>query len=242
MKVQDIMVRGAVTVAEDETIRDAVSLMRDQRVGMLVVSQGSKITGIVTDRDLLMRCVTTEEAIRTTDRLGPYASSPVITVSADHDVFEAARLMKQNGIKRLPVVSGGELVGVVSFSDIAQALQRPFLDILLGMTSPRHAASAVRIGTVVHYYTHLAVAVLDLGAPVRKGDRIHIAGHTTDIEQTITSMEINHQRVTSAEPGDSVAIKVVGRVRHGDAVYVQVAAPASRPAGDAPMPAAVVTD
>ena len=76
------------------------------------------------------------------------------------------------------------------------------------------------IGTVSHYFPKVAVAALDLQEPLAKGDRIHIMGHTTDQVETIESMEIDHQSVEKAEPGDQVAIKVQGRVREGDQVYL----------------------
>jgi putative protease len=74
-------------------------------------------------------------------------------------------------------------------------------------------------GEVTHYYSKLGVAALELRAPLHKGDRIHILGHTTDMEETVTSMEIEHMKVDLAEPGDEVAVTVVDKVREGDKVY-----------------------
>ena len=62
-------------------------------------------------------------------------------------------------------------------------------------------------------------AVIDLNVPLHKGDSIRIVGHTTNFKQDIESMEINHETVTAAYPGDDLAIKVLGRVRSGDRVY-----------------------
>lgn len=76
-----------------------------------------------------------------------------------------------------------------------------------------------RIGRVTHYYNRIGVAVLELSDELKVGDVVHILGHTTDFTQQVQSMEIEHQKVQSVGPGDDVALKVVKRVREGDAVY-----------------------
>lgn len=75
------------------------------------------------------------------------------------------------------------------------------------------------IGTVTHYFSHLSVAAVTLTAALRVGERIHIAGHTTDVEQTVESMEVDHQKVETAAPGDDVALAVKDHVRDHDKVY-----------------------
>jgi len=75
------------------------------------------------------------------------------------------------------------------------------------------------IGTVTHYFNHLSVAAVTLTDTLRVGDRIHITGHTTDVEQTVESMEVEHARVETAGPGDDVALKVSDHVREHDHVY-----------------------
>ncbi len=75
------------------------------------------------------------------------------------------------------------------------------------------------IGKVTHYYSRLGVAALELQSSLRRGDQIHILGRTTDVEQTVQSMEIDHHQVEVAGPGDQVAIKVPQRVREGDKVF-----------------------
>jgi putative protease len=75
------------------------------------------------------------------------------------------------------------------------------------------------IGRITHYFGHLGVAAVSLAAPLQRGERIHIKGHTTDIVQTADSMEVEHRQVERAGPGDDVALKVVDHVREHDAVY-----------------------
>jgi len=79
--------------------------------------------------------------------------------------------------------------------------------------------SEKRVAQVTHYFTHLSVAVLALTDSLSIGDRIHIYGHSTDLEQTVDSMQIEHKPVLKVGPGDDVALKVIEPVRQGDVVY-----------------------
>jgi selenocysteine-specific translation elongation factor len=76
------------------------------------------------------------------------------------------------------------------------------------------------VGKVSDFFAHPVVAGIDMTGSIKVGDKIHIKGHTTDIEMDVTSMQINNQNVTEAKKGDSVGIKVPERVRPGDTVYV----------------------
>jgi selenocysteine-specific translation elongation factor len=75
------------------------------------------------------------------------------------------------------------------------------------------------IGVVSTFFARPVVAGIDLSAPLRVGDRICIRGHTTGIELTVESMQINNVDVTEAKAGDSIGVKVAERVRKGDRVY-----------------------
>jgi len=75
------------------------------------------------------------------------------------------------------------------------------------------------VGKVAHFFTRINVAVVELKAPVSVGDKLVIRGPTTDLEQTIESMEIEHEKVTRAEAGQSIGLKVKDRVRENDTVY-----------------------
>jgi putative protease len=75
------------------------------------------------------------------------------------------------------------------------------------------------IGRVRDYFARISVAGIDLTGKLKVGDTIHIHGHTTDITQAVDSMQIEHENVQEAGPGDSVGIKVVDRCRGGDHVY-----------------------
>jgi len=77
----------------------------------------------------------------------------------------------------------------------------------------------VEVGRVTHYFTKISVAVVELSAPLAVGDRIRIRGPTTDFEQTVESMQIEHENVERAEAGQSIGLKVKERVREKDRVY-----------------------
>src|SRR3990172_9749542 len=77
-----------------------------------------------------------------------------------------------------------------------------------------------KIGEVTHFFAGPSAAVLKLSSELKVGDEIHIVGFTTDLTESVTSMQINHNDVSSAEPGDDVAILVKDRVREGDEVFM----------------------
>lgn len=77
----------------------------------------------------------------------------------------------------------------------------------------------IEVGRVTHYFTKISVAVVELKAPLTIGDRILIKGSTTNLEQVVESMQIEHKDVQRAEAGQSIGLKVKDRVRENDIVY-----------------------
>lgn len=78
-----------------------------------------------------------------------------------------------------------------------------------------------KIGTVTHYYTHIHVAgVAITDGELKKGDLIHIKGHTSDFEQKVESMQIDHETVDTAKPGDQIGLSVIEHARENDKVYM----------------------
>jgi len=75
------------------------------------------------------------------------------------------------------------------------------------------------IGKISHYFTKIGVGVIELSDELKVGDRISIEGATTNVQQTVDSMEIEHENMQSAGAGQSVGMKVAQRVREGDLVY-----------------------
>ncbi len=80
-------------------------------------------------------------------------------------------------------------------------------------------AEEVEIGSVSDFFARPVVAGIELTANLKVGDKIHIKGHTTDLELVVESMQIQNVNVTEGKPGDAVGIKVPDRVRRGDKVY-----------------------
>jgi selenocysteine-specific translation elongation factor len=81
----------------------------------------------------------------------------------------------------------------------------------------------VVIGTVSDFFAKPLVAGIELAAPLKVGDTIHIKGHTTDIMMTVQSMQIDNINVTEAKTGDAVGIKLTDRARKGDSVFIVTA-------------------
>ncbi len=75
------------------------------------------------------------------------------------------------------------------------------------------------IGKVSDFFAKPVVAGIELAAPLRLGDKVHIKGHTTDIELTVESIQIDNVDVNEAKAGDAVGVKISDRVRRGDTVY-----------------------
>jgi len=76
-----------------------------------------------------------------------------------------------------------------------------------------------RIGRIIHFYPKASVAIIELVSSARKGDRIIVRGSMTKLQQTIDSMEYEHTQISTAEPGQSVGVKIIGKVRKNDVVY-----------------------
>lgn len=75
------------------------------------------------------------------------------------------------------------------------------------------------VGKVTNYLSKINVAIIELSAPLKAGDKIAIVGATTDFQQTVKSMQIEHEAVESAKSGQAIGLKVKDRVRPGDTVY-----------------------
>ena len=116
-KVRDVMTPGPIGVDYDQSVGEAARAMRDWGVGAILVVGNGSLYGLVTDRDLVVRAVAEERGAD--EPVGPLSSANLIGVDADADVHEAMRLMRQHGVRRLPVLESGQVAGIVSLGDLA---------------------------------------------------------------------------------------------------------------------------
>ena len=81
----------------------------------------------------------------------------------------------------------------------------------------------IQVGKVTHYFTKIGVAVIEItDGSIKVGDEVHIKGHTTDFKQKVTSMQIEHENVEIAEPGQSIGVRMEEPVRANDLVYKEI--------------------
>jgi putative protease len=80
-------------------------------------------------------------------------------------------------------------------------------------------AQEKKIGKISHYFSKLSVGIIDLASDLKVGDTIKIKGHTTDFDQKVESMQLEHKAIQEAKKGDSVGLKVADKVREDDEVY-----------------------
>jgi CBS domain-containing protein len=115
-KVRDVMTPGPIGVDYHQSIGDAARTMRDWGVGAVLVIDDGTLCGLVTARDLVVRGMA---AGKTADEpVGPLSSAGLIGIDADADASEAGRLMHQHNVRRLPVLEGDEVTGVISMGDL----------------------------------------------------------------------------------------------------------------------------
>ena len=119
MKVKDVMTRAVEVVRPETTLQEAATKMKSLNVGSIPVTDGDRVMGIVTDRDIVVRGIAEGRDPRTT-RVQDVMTHDVVSCTVDDDVKDVARLMKQHQIRRLVVVDDGKrLAGIVSLGDIA---------------------------------------------------------------------------------------------------------------------------
>lgn len=117
-KVRDVMTPDPIGVYYDQTIAEAARAMRDAGIGAVLVVNGEELCGVVTDRDLIVRAVA--DSIGPDQAVGPLCTPDLIGVNAEDDTKEALRLMRENAVRRLPVIDDGQIAGMVSLGDIAR--------------------------------------------------------------------------------------------------------------------------
>ncbi len=120
-QIADIMTKDVVTTREDDTIANAAKLMAQQDVGVLpVTAQNNELVGMITDRDIVVGAVAVgKDPSKTT--VGEVRSGETVSVTSEDSVERATQLMSEHQIRRLPVVQGRTVIGIVSQADVARS-------------------------------------------------------------------------------------------------------------------------
>jgi CBS domain-containing protein len=116
--ITEVMTRDPVTVKPDASIAEAAKLMRDRDVGALVVTKNGTVDGIVTDRDITVRAVADGKDPQSAT-VAEVETTSTATLSPDQSVDEAIALIREQNVRRVPVVEDGRVVGIVSIGDLA---------------------------------------------------------------------------------------------------------------------------
>jgi CBS domain-containing protein len=116
--VEEIMTTKPRTVNVDDTVLQAAQVMRDNDIGDVIVFEDGQGTGIVTDRDIVVRAVAEGRDLESTT-VGEIATTGVQAIEPGASVDDALRMMREHDIRRLPVVKNGSLAGIVSLGDLA---------------------------------------------------------------------------------------------------------------------------
>jgi len=119
MKIREIMTRGVFTTSPDDPLVEAAGLMRLHDVGVLPVVENGNVVGIITDRDIVLRGVAEGVDVQTM-QVRDAMSVGSISISEEQTIDEAATLMQQYQVRRLPVLdAAGVVVGMISLGDLA---------------------------------------------------------------------------------------------------------------------------
>lgn len=118
--VSDFMTPHPTVVEVTDSLRSVAQTMATQDIGSVVVAEGGSVVGIVTDRDLVVRGVA--EGIGLDAPVGQLATDDLVTVRPDDDVAKVIQIMRDQAVRRVPVVEGERAVGVITIGDLAQAL------------------------------------------------------------------------------------------------------------------------
>jgi len=120
MTITDVMTKSVISVDVSVTINDAAKMMEDAKVGAVIVMENNTPVGIVTDRDFAVKVVA--HAYNITTPVKQIMSSPLFSINSDESVRTAADLMHDRGIRKLPVIDGENIVGIITATDIVNLL------------------------------------------------------------------------------------------------------------------------
>lgn len=118
MEIKNIMTKTVTTVTPEDTVERAAQIMKEHNVGSIPVCRGEELVGIITDRDITIRSASQGQNVHQQQVREIMSSNPV-TGTQNMDVHEAARLMSERQIRRLPIVENNKVIGIVALGDLA---------------------------------------------------------------------------------------------------------------------------
>jgi len=121
LQVKDVMVTNLITIEAEATVKKAAEIMDKHDIGCLIVVSYENPIGIITERDMLKRVLLQKRDLAKT-KVGNIMSAPLIAANPQTDIRDAVRLMNERRIKKLPVVEEGQLIGLVSLTDVMRSL------------------------------------------------------------------------------------------------------------------------
>jgi CBS domain-containing protein len=122
MKVKEVALKEVYCAEPESTLSEVAAMMRDRDVGVMPVCEGKKLLGLITDRDIVVTCAARGN-MATQCKAKDFMSKNLKTASPDLDLEQAAKIMAENQVRRLPVVERDQIIGMLSLGDVSLALK-----------------------------------------------------------------------------------------------------------------------
>ncbi|MFH1722392.1 MAG: CBS domain-containing protein [Candidatus Altiarchaeota archaeon] len=143
IRVGDVMTKGVICISPKDSVQVAAELMKEHDIDSVLVMDGTKGVGIVTERDIICKIVAEREDPKKTP-VSASMASPLITIGPDEDIDEAARIMRNENIRRLVVMDSDNIVGIISDFDITKV--EPALHLLIEEKSKWNISDISNVG------------------------------------------------------------------------------------------------
>ncbi len=206
MKIGQVMKKEVITISPNETVTTAAIVMSENNVSCIIVVDNGNVTGILTETDLLKKAVVEARDVHRM-AVAVVMSSPVETVPSNFSVLEASRIMETKHIKRLPVMSENKLVGILTQTDLAQALTyygtwRDIAEIMSkNVSGIQRKASVAKAATIMSSRHISSITVME-------GDQAVGILTERDILRRVIALQKNPHHVKTEEVMSSPVISV----------------------------------
>ncbi len=226
-RVSEIMTRSLASCSADTPVRQVAEIMRDRNIGDVLVMEDGKLSGIVTDRDLATRALTDDDDARQTP-VRNYLSAHVLTGRPDWHLDQVTGVMAEHQVRRLPIVEGGQVVGIVSLGDIAKRGRKKQStgEALAQISEPVRLRSAKGLGmggrmmvllgaaTAVTVWMSLTKSGQRIRKQVEKSGLPEAALELKDsVQEKLTSAESRQQAAELVEQSRQQAAELVKQLR-----------------------------